>query len=100
MSNKGIYAAHRLYDECVHVANNIVVECRNGRVESIYPFAGELHSMLWYDAIVITKADCVESVFKNKEDFFTFLSSRVHDYATHVYGVSIEKDACIVARLL
>ncbi len=99
MSNKGIYAAHRLYEECVHVANNMVVECSSDGVEAVSPFDGEMHSMLWYDAIVLTKIDCVGRVFEDKADFFALLASAVPDDVMHIYGINLEKDACIVARL-
>ena len=99
MSNKGIYAAHRLYEECVHVANNMVVECSGDGVEAVFPFDGEMHSMLWYDAIVLTKIDCVGRVFEDKTDFFALLASAVPDDVMHIYGINVEKDVCIVARL-
>ena len=54
----------------MHVANNMVVECSGDGVEAVFPFDGEMHSMLWYDAIVLTKIDCVGRVFEDKADFF------------------------------
>ena len=99
MDNKGIYAAHRLYEDSVHVASNMVVVCSEEGVEAVFPFDGEMHSMLWYDAIVLTKADCCGRVFKDKADFFALLSSVMPDDVMHIYGINVEKDACIVARL-
>lgn len=83
----------------MHVASNMVVECSEEGVVAVFPFDCEMHSMLWYDAIVLTRADCTGRVFKDKADFFALLASAVPDDVMHVYGINVEKDACIVARL-
>ena len=52
-----IYATHKLYN-CMHsVTTYQVVETKEGRVSDIYNFECEKHSMLWYDAIILSKKD-------------------------------------------
>ncbi len=99
MNSKGIFATHRLYEESTLVAKNMVVECGAGGIVAIYPFEEEKHSMLWYDAIVLTKSDCRKITFKDAEDFFTFLES-VHPLDKIVpYGINCEKECCMVTKL-
>ena len=100
MSSRGIYATHRLYEESQLVSKNMVVECCNGEVDSVYPFECEKHSMLWFDAIVLSKADCSGGIFKIQDDFFDSISSAVATDRLHAYGINADRDFCVVSRLL
>lgn len=99
MNDRGIYAAHRLYEGSRLIAKNMVIECAEGRIETICPFELEKHSMQWYDAIVLSKADCRQRIFRSMEDFFVFLDSAdVYDRVC-AYGINTEKEVCIVSIL-
>ena len=99
MSNRGIYATHRLYEESLLVSKNMVVECCSGEVDSVYPFECEKHSMLWFDAIVLSKADCGNGIFKSRDEFLDIVASAVPSDRLHAYGINDDRDVCVVSRL-
>ena len=99
MSSRGIYATHRLYEESQLVSKNMVVECCNGEVDSVYPFECEKHSMLWFDAIVLSKADCSSGIFKSRNEFLDIAASAVPSDRQYAYGINDDRDVCVVSRL-
>lgn len=69
-----------------------VVETVDGRLSCVYPFEKELHSMLWYDAIVLCDRSLGRCVYETMDDLHAAVS--VKGIATgeccYVYGVNLD----------
>ena len=95
-----IYATHRLYD-CMHnVTTFQVVETKEGRVSHVYDFECEKHSMLWYDAIILSKKDIKNRFFKTFAEILECLDCASENSLLYAYGVTYDADGCILSQLM
>lgn len=95
-----IYATHRLYD-CIHnVTTFQVVETNEGCVSDIYNFECEKHSMQWYDAIILSKKDIKNRVFRTFTEILEYLDCNNENSSLYAYGVTYDADGCILSRLM
>ena len=94
-----IYATHKLYDCMQRVTTFKVVETKDGCVASIYDFECEKHSMLWYDAIVLSPKNQKNYFFKSLAEVLEYLKCDDCNVPLCAYGVTYEDDGCMLARL-
>ena len=55
--------------------------------------------MLWFDAIVLSKADCSSGIFKSRNEFLDIAVSAVPSDRQYAYGINDDRDVCVVSRL-
>ena len=83
----------------MHVANNMVVECSSEGVEAVFPFDGEMHSMLWYDAIVLASKKQENSFFETFDKVLEYLECNNEKRDIYAYGVTHDTDGCMLTLL-
>ena len=94
-----IYATHRLYDCNHHVATFMVVETKDGLVSNIYNFECEKHSMLWYDAIVLSSKKQRNCFFETFEKVIEYLECNDEKRDIYAYGITHDTDGCMLTLL-
>lgn len=94
-----IYATHKLYD-CDHQMTTFrVVETENGLVSKIYNFECEKHSMLWYDAIVLSTKNRKKCFFESFDKVLEYLECNDDSRELRAYGVTYDTDGCMLTLL-
>ena len=95
-----IYATHKLYN-CMHsVTTYQVVETKEGRVSDISNFECEYHSMLWYDAIILSKKDIKNRFFRTFAEILECLDCIHENSSVYAYGVTYDTDGCMLSKLM
>ena len=95
-----IYATHKLYHSDRFVATFKVVEIEDGCVSNVYDFECEKHSMVWYDAIVLSPNNCNNRFFATIADVLRFFGNSNSDsLPLYAYGITYDTDECMVTRL-
>ena len=96
-----IVGTHRLYNLAPEVSLHQVVEIRDGFVTEIYPFEAELHSMLWFDAVVLSRSLFEKRIFDTMENLLKFTAGSLNgDTPCRAYGITIDSDCCILEPLI
>ena len=95
-----IYATHKLYHSDRFVATFKVVETEDGCVSDVYDFECEKHSMVWYDAIVLSPDNCNHRFFATIAEALGFFGNSNSDTAQlYAYGITYDTDVCVLERL-
>lgn len=96
-----IVGTHRLYNLSAEVTLHQVIEVRNGFVTDIYPFESELHSMVWFDAVVLSDSIFEKRVFDTMDNLLDFIGNdSITITPSRAYGVTIENDGCLLEPLI
>jgi hypothetical protein len=95
-----IVGTHRLYSSTTEALFQQVVEIEEGIVTKNYPFESELHSMVWYDAVILSHSHFEKCFFSTMEEALAFaasVSSVTHP--CHAYGVTFHENGCLLEPL-
>ena len=96
-----IYGTNILYQGADRVATMQVVETVDGRISCVCPFEKELHSMLWYDAIVLCNRSLGRCVYETMDSLLAAVSgdgSSTGEYS-YAYGVNLDGGSYIFTPL-
>ena len=94
-----IYATHKLYDRDHQMTAFRVVETEDGLVSKIYNFECEKHSMLWYDAIVLSTKNRKNCFFETLDKVIEYLECNNDSRELRAYGVTYDTDGCMLTLL-
>ena len=90
-----------MYQCADRIATMQVVETVDGRLSRVYPFEKELHSMLWYDTIVLCGRSIGKCVYDTMDDLLAAVSGGdpVTVECCYVYGVNLDGGSYIFTPL-
>ena len=88
-----IYGTNILYKWSDRAGVMQVVETADGYVTRVYPFEKELHSMVWYDAIVL--CDCLfgKALFDTMDDLLASVAAKGGEPSECSYAYGVNRDA-------
>ena len=96
-----IVGTHRLYNMSEEVSLHQVIEVRDGFVTDIYPFEAELHSMVWFDAVVLSDSLFEKRLFDTMDNLLKFTGRNLNiETPCRAYGVTIDSDGCLLEPLI
>ena len=77
----------------------MVVETQDSLVAKTYKFESEKHSMLWYDAIVLSSKKQKNYFFETFDKVLEYLQCNDDSHTLYAYGVTYDTDGCMLTQL-